>query len=101
MRHACSKTTGPSASGCSLSLHAQAASPEWPCAVRAARGAGRPRSAIKVEGIAEQAGIVAPVSDALEWRDAVIPAGDRLAVDDARAGPQPREGLDDEAASGG
>jgi hypothetical protein len=33
----------------------------------------------------EHARIVAPVSDPVEQRDAIIPAGDRLAIDDARA----------------
>jgi hypothetical protein len=36
----------------------------------------------------EDAGIVSPVSDALKQSDAIIPARDRLAIDDARAGAQ-------------
>ena len=39
---------------------------------------------------------MAPVADALEQRDAVLPARDRLAIYDARARPQPRQRLDDQ-----
>jgi hypothetical protein len=54
----------------------------------------------QVEGPHEHAGIVAPVSDPFEQRDAVLTARHRLAIDDARAGAQAREGLDDEREAG-
>ena len=44
----------------------------------------------------EDARIVAPVSDPVEQRDAIVPAGDRLAIDDARARAQARQPLDDQ-----
>jgi hypothetical protein len=37
---------------------------------------------------------VAPVSNALKQRDAIIPTSDRLAIDDARAGAQTRQRLE-------
>jgi hypothetical protein len=48
-----------------------------------------------VDGDAAIAIALAPVPHALEARDAVLAAGKRLAVDDARACAQASEGLDD------
>jgi hypothetical protein len=48
-----------------------------------------------VEGVHEDAVVVAPIAYALEQRDAVFPAGDCLAIEDARPGSQAREGLHD------
>jgi hypothetical protein len=39
---------------------------------------------------------VAPVPDALEHRNSVLAACHRLAIDDARPGAQPPDGLDDQ-----
>src|SRR4051794_25803654 len=100
IRHARSNTSGPSASRCSLSC--------TPCPVRLSsfsRAALRLSSGSRLRfvtvefenvGPHEHAAIVTPVSDALEQRDAVLTAHDRLAIDDAGARAQPRKGLDDQ-----
>src|SRR3954471_15838581 len=45
----------------------------------------------QVKGIEEHAGVIMPVSDAIESRDTVITADNRLAVDEARTRAQPSE----------
>ena len=50
----------------------------------------------KVEGVQENALIVALAADALEVRDSMIVTGDRLSVDDARAQGQLGQSLDNE-----
>jgi hypothetical protein len=50
----------------------------------------------QIEGVEEHAGVIAPVTDAVEGCHAVVIAGDRFAVDDAGPRAQPRQGLDNE-----
>jgi hypothetical protein len=50
----------------------------------------------QVEGVEEDARVVASVADAIEARHAVVAATHRLAVDDAGARAQADEGLDDQ-----
>ena len=50
----------------------------------------------EVEGVEEHALVVPAIADAIEARDAVVAAGDRLAVEDAGARAQAGEALDDE-----
>src|SRR5271166_5352661 len=47
----------------------------------------------QVEGVEEDACVMLAITDAVEVRDAVLAAGKRLAVDDARACAQASEGL--------
>ena len=50
----------------------------------------------QVEGVQEDAGVVAAVADAVEARHAVVAAAHRLAVDDAGARAQTGQRLDDQ-----
>ena len=52
----------------------------------------------QVEGVQEHGAVVAPIADAIDLGDAAPVAGDRLAVDDARARAQPGQRLDDQRA---
>jgi hypothetical protein len=51
---------------------------------------------MKVEGIEERLAVIPSVADTVERRDAVVVAGDRLAVDDAGARAQTSQRLDDQ-----
>jgi hypothetical protein len=55
-----------------------------------------PSSSIKSKSYNEHAAIVASVSDPLEQRDAVVPARDCLAIEDAGTREQTGQGLNDE-----
>jgi hypothetical protein len=50
----------------------------------------------QVEDVEEHAGVVATVTDSVEGRDAVITAGDRLAIDDAGTRAQTGQRLDNQ-----
>src|SRR5262249_18408688 len=50
----------------------------------------------QIEGVQEYARVMAPIPDAVEAGHAFVVAGDRLAVDDARARAQVCQGLDNQ-----
>jgi len=50
----------------------------------------------QVEGVQEHFAIVAPIANPIEHREAVLVAGNRLAVDDARPGAQVSQRFDNQ-----
>jgi hypothetical protein len=90
-------TTSPSAwSRCSLSRRPAAAFASTDASVALRTSSGSRRKSSPLSSIRSHASVVPPVADALEARHAIVAAGDSLAVDDAGARAQARDGIHDQ-----